>query len=232
MSGRQPRAILFDLDGTLVDTAPDLAWALNATLQHYDRQPLPYASIRSQVSHGGIALIRLGFGIDTDDPAFETYRQHLLKIYRENISQHSQLFAGMDSLLEYLEQHDIAWGIVTNKPAWLTDPLLEQMQLQQRVGCVVSGDTCAEKKPHPMPVQHACQLLQVEPADTWYVGDAQRDIEAGRAAGCFTIAALFGYIEEDDCVDLWQADLQVSHATDIITLIEAAEHNRDVGQTG
>ena len=213
-------AVLFDLDGTLVDTAPDLADALNATLKHFGREPLPFESIRPQVSHGGIALIRLGFNIEPETPGFEDYRQFLLDYYKENLSVNSRLFDGMNELLEQLESNCIPWGVVTNKPSWLTDPLMQQMGMVERAACVVSGDTCANKKPHPEPIHHACSLAGVNTENCWYIGDAERDIEAGNAAGCTTVTALFGYIDADDQPENWQADHIISHPSEIMDLLE------------
>jgi 2-phosphoglycolate phosphatase len=214
-------AVLFDLDGTLVDTAPDLANALNATLKHFGRQPLPFERIRPEVSHGGVALIRLGFEIEPGNKDFENYRQFLLNYYKDNLSVDSRLFDGMDKLLERLETLGIPWGVVTNKPSWLTDPLMQQMGMDQRAACIVSGDTCANKKPHPEPIQYACQLAGVNVAHCWYIGDAERDIEAGNAAGCTTVTALFGYIDEDDKPESWQADHIISHPSEIMALLSA-----------
>ena len=137
----RPQAVLFDLDGTLADTAPDLAYALNRTLRHYGHAEMPYEDIRPVVSHGGIALIRLGFDMQPDQPGFEERRQYLLQIYLENLCRETRLFDGMDTVLAHLESNAIAWGIVTNKPAWLTDPLLAQMGIDKRTPAIVSGDT-------------------------------------------------------------------------------------------
>ena len=143
------RTVLFDLDGTLLDTAPDLAEALNAVLVENNRTPLPYEAIRPVVSHGGIALIELGFELEQSDPAFEPLRQRLLEIYRENISRLTRPFPGITELLEKLEKRGLGWGVVTNKPGWLTDPLLKDLDLYDRAVAVVSGDTLDERKPHP-----------------------------------------------------------------------------------
>lgn len=214
-------AILFDLDGTLVDTAPDLAYALNRTLEKFNRQPLPLEKIRPVVSHGGVALIRLGFQIDTDHADFETYRQYLLDVYKNNLCRDSKLFAGMDELLTKIEQAEIPWGIVTNKPSWLTDPLMRQMKLDKRAFSIVSGDTCKNKKPHPEPIEFACSQGDIDPSQCLYVGDAERDIEAGNAAGCTTVTALFGYIQDHDRPDLWQADHVIKHPLEILDILDA-----------
>lgn len=216
---RPPKGVLFDLDGTLADTAPDLAYALNRTLEHFQRPPLPYATIRPVVSHGGIALIRLGFDMAPEAPGFEERRQYLLHVYADNLCRDTRLFPGIAAVLSSLESQRVPWGIVTNKPAWLTDPLIDAMQLQRRAGCVVSGDTCRHRKPHPEPILHACTLLGTEPADTWYVGDAGRDMQAGRAAGCVTIGALYGYLHPEDPPDTWQNDLTIEHPAALLRLI-------------
>ena len=200
------RTVLFDLDGTLLDTAPDLAEALNAVLVENNRTPLPYEAIRPVVSHGGIALIELGFELEQSNPAFDPLRQRLLEIYRENISRLTRPFPGITELLEKLEKRGLGWGVVTNKPGWLTDPLLKDLDLYDRAVAVVSGDTLDERKPHPAPMLYACELANSEPGQCFYIGDAQRDIEAGINAGMHTLVALFGYLQEQDDPRNWQAD--------------------------
>lgn len=214
--GQPVRLVLFDLDGTLADTAPDLAYALNQTLVRHGHEPLPFEQIRPHVSHGGIALIRAGFGIAPEHPDFQRYRQDLLAIYQENLTRETRLFPGMASVLEQLEKAAIGWGIVTNKPAWLTDPLVAGMGLGQRAACVVSGDTTANSKPHPEPILHACRLTATPPAECLYVGDAERDIVAGREAGTHTLSALFGYLANSDRPDQWGADDTVSQPEEIL----------------
>lgn len=219
---RKPQAVLFDLDGTLADTAPDLAYALNQTLRHYGQKPLPYDAIRPVVSHGGIALIKLGFDMQLDDLGFEERRLFLLDVYLNNLCRETKLFDGMAEVIEQLEQRQIAWGIVTNKPAWLTDPLMQQMALADATPAIVSGDTCANKKPHPEPIEYACQLLQVDPEHSWYVGDAGRDMQAARAAKCAAIGATYGYIYPDDPINAWDTDALVDQPSDLLTLLQAA----------
>jgi phosphoglycolate phosphatase len=216
-----PAAVLFDLDGTLADTAPDLAYALNRTLAHFGRPALPYEAIRPVVSHGGIALIRLGFGIAPDEPTFEDKRQFLLRVYADNLLRHTALFPGIAECLTYLEVRKIPWGIVTNKPAWLTDPLMAAMALTERAGCIVSGDTCTNRKPHPEPILYACERLDRAASESWYIGDAGRDMEAGRAAGCLTVGALYGYLHPEDPPADWDADLMIETPADVLTLLEA-----------
>ncbi len=198
--------VLFDLDGTLADTAPDLADALNGVLVEQGREPLPFERIRPVVSHGGLALIQLGFGMNPEDDGFAPLRERLLAIYRANIARRTRLFPGMAALLEALEAQGLNWGVVTNKPAWLTEPLLEALELRHRAAAVVSGDTLPERKPHPAPMHLACREAETPPAACIYVGDAARDIEAGRAAGMLTLVALWGYLGEQDRPTDWGAD--------------------------
>lgn len=214
------RTVLFDLDGTLLDTAPDLAEALNAVLVENNRTPLPYEAIRPVVSHGGIALIELGFELEQSDPAFDPLRQRLLEIYRENISRLTRPFPGITELLEKLEKRGLGWGVVTNKPAWLTDPLLKDLDLYDRAVAVVSGDTLDERKPHPAPMLYACELADSEPGQCVYIGDAQRDIEAGINAGMHTLVALFGYLQEQDDPRNWQADDMIETPMELLTWLD------------
>lgn len=211
------KIVLFDLDGTFADTAPDLAHALNQTLVRHGKQPMSLEEIRPGVSHGSVALIKIGFGIEPDDSKFETLRQELLQFYIENICLHTTLFPGMEELILQLEENSIAWGIVTNKPEWLTNPLMEQLNLTKRAACIVSGDTTANSKPHPEPILHACRLAGGhDPSDCIYIGDAQRDIEAGNSAGTTTLVAMFGYVDEDDQPEKWEADGHIYHPSEVL----------------
>ncbi|HID45925.1 MAG TPA: HAD family hydrolase [Chromatiaceae bacterium] len=211
--------LLFDLDGTLADTAPDLAHALNLTLAHFGRQPLPFEKIRPVVSHGGIALIRRGFDIQPEDEGFEERRLYLLDVYLQNICRHTRLFPGMEQVLDTLRKKDIPWGIVTNKPAWLTDPLMDALPMPYSTEVIISGDTCEHNKPHPQPLLCASERLKTPPPRCLYVGDAQRDIEAGKAAGMATACALFGYIQEQDHPEDWQADFTLEQPQDLLALL-------------
>jgi 2-phosphoglycolate phosphatase len=210
------KTVLFDLDGTLADTAPDLAFALNAVLREQGCEPLPFEQIRPVVSHGGLALIKLGFNIDETAAQFDTLRQRLLAIYREHIVHDTTLFEGMAEVLETIEARGLNWGVVTNKPGWLTEPLLEGLALKQRAVTIVSGDTLEQRKPHPAPMLLACEQAGSTAAQCLYVGDAERDIEAGRNAGMQTLVALFGYIGDNDRPEQWQADGMVESATAIL----------------
>jgi len=220
MLASETRTILFDLDGTLLDTAPDLADALNTVLAENQHSPLPFEDIRPVVSHGGVALIKLGFNIDSSDPAFTPLRQRLLDVYRENVSRRTQPFPGISKLLESIEQRGLNWGIVTNKPGWLTEPLLKDLGLFDRAACVVSGDTLEERKPHPAPMLHASELANSRPEHCVYIGDAQRDIEAGNNAGMQTLVALFGYIQKDDDPYSWNASSMIEQPDDLLAWLD------------
>jgi phosphoglycolate phosphatase len=189
---RKPRAILFDLDGTLADTAPDLAAAINLLRHQRGLPPTPYEQLRPVASAGARGLIGVAFGLNPDDADYETLRLGFLDNYAAALAVESVLFDGVPDLLKSLQQRGLAWGIVTNKAARLTDLLVAQIGLQH-AGCVISGDTTAHAKPHPAPVLEAARRLALAPEDCWYVGDDLRDIEAGRAAGMVTVAAAWGY---------------------------------------
>ena len=196
------RTVLFDLDGTLADTAPDLAHTLNTLLAEEGRAMLAYETIRPQVSHGAGALVHLGFS-DVADKEFERLRQRFLALYAENLVRETRLFPGMDELLSELKRRGLNWGIVTNKSAFLTEPLVTQLGLPWPPASIVSGDSTNNRKPHPEPMLLACTQAGSEPAQCLYVGDAERDIEAGRRAGMRTLVALFGYISKEERPERW-----------------------------
>jgi len=214
------RTVLFDLDGTLLDTAPDLADALNTVLAENQRQVLPLEKIRGVVSHGGKALIQLGFSLDETHPDFEPLRRRLLELYRQNISKRTRPFPGMGELLDALERRGINWGVVTNKPGWLTEPLLADLGLLERAACVISGDTLNESKPHPAPMLLACEQTGSEAQQCVYLGDALRDIEAGNNAHMHTLVALFGYFQESDRPHEWQADGMIEQPLDLLDWLD------------
>ncbi|MCK5720037.1 MAG: phosphoglycolate phosphatase [Thiomargarita sp.] len=214
------RTVLFDLDGTLLDTAPDLAYAVNSVLIEQKRKPQPYAEIRPWVSHGGLVLIKRAFNLTDDDPKLIYLRQRFLDIYANNIANKTRLFESMDKVLNSLEQQQIKWGIVTNKPARLTEPLLKQVNLAERSACCISGDTLPQRKPDPAPLLHACQLITSTPNQCIYVGDASRDIEAGNRAGMRTVAALYGYIGDHEKPEQWGATIMIKNPIDLLAWIE------------
>lgn len=211
---RAPRAILFDLDGTLLDTAPDMVGALNSLRLERQLEPLPFETARSKVSHGAARLINLGFP-HADTVELAALQRRFLEIYRASLARETRLFAGMETVLEALADRGLALGIVTNKPAWLTDPLLDELQLRPRFACVVSGDTVGERKPHPLPMLHAAQLAGVAAGDCIYVGDAQRDIQAAHAAGMPAVVATYGYLQEGEDWQAWGADGFVERPADL-----------------
>jgi 2-phosphoglycolate phosphatase len=210
------RTVLFDLDGTLLDTARDMAYALNETLRERGKPALPLECIRPHVSHGSRALLALGFGLDSGDPGYDAARERLLAIYRDNLARETRLFPGMEIVLETLERNGLNWGVVTNKPAWLTDPLMTAMNLTSRASCIVSGDTTGNSKPHPEPLLHACRQAGSQPGQCIYVGDAPRDIEAGKNAGLQTLVALFGYLGPRDRPESWGADGSIERPEDLL----------------
>ncbi len=213
------KGILFDLDGTLADTAPDLAYALNTLRKEQQFAPLPYQEIRPVVSHGSRGLLRLGFNIEPGHVSYEYLRQRLLEIYNAHLTYKTQLFPGMAAVLQVLEERGIKWGVVTNKPAWLTDPLVTGLGLGERAACIVSGDSTANSKPHPEPLLYACDKIGLQNTQCLYIGDAHRDIEAGNSAGMKTLVALFGYLGEDDAPESWQADGMIERPLDILSWI-------------
>ena len=217
MSG--PAALLLDLDGTLLDTAPDMGGALNLLRAEHGLEPLPAHVIRPVVSHGAMRLVALGFPEATGE-TFEALRLRFLELYAANIAIGTRLFPGFEDVLDSLESRGLPWGIVTNKPGWLTDPLLAALGLDRRAACAVSGDTVAERKPHPLPLLHAARLVGVEPARCVYVGDAERDIQAGRAAGMTTVVAAYGYISANEDPLLWQPHGVVAAPDELLSWME------------
>jgi len=207
--------VLFDLDGTLLDTAPDMAHALNLLRAEHGESTIPFGQIRPHVSHGALALVRLGFP-QADEAQVAVLRSRFLELYDANLAAQTALFPGFEEVLQQLEARNLRWGVVTNKPGFLTEPLLAQLRLAERAGCIVSGDTLAQRKPHPAPLLHAARRLGVEPADCVYVGDAERDVRAAHAAGMRAIIALFGYLGEQDQPHGWNADAMIEQPGELI----------------
>ena len=219
------KAVLFDLDGTLVDTAPDLGYALNLQLIKHGQAPLADAVIRPFASHGSRGLIGLGFGITPKEEAFLALRDEYLVLYDTVFTRSPKLFEGMAELLQSLENQGISWGIVTNKPRRFTQPLVQSMGLFERAACVVSGDDAAQPKPAPFTLLLACEQMDISPQDCIYVGDAARDIEAGRAAGMKTVVALFGYIDKTDKPNEWGADAMIESPHALLSIIKETSKN-------
>ncbi len=199
-------AVLFDLDGTLLDTAPDLAAALNSTLKQRALETLDYSLIRPYVSYGADGLIKLAYGNQLNAEQHLQVKQELITFYQHNIAEQTQLFESLNAGLTHLENNNIKWGIVTNKPEYLTTPLLKALGLHERASCVVSGDEVKQTKPHPESIYMACELIAIAPENVVYIGDAERDIQAGNSAGTKTIACAYGYIPSTEKINNWQAD--------------------------
>ena len=214
------RGVLFDLDGTLLDTAHDFMNALNALRAEENLAPLPYEKVRCQVSHGANALVKLSFG-ELSATEHEVMRQRLLDIYRKQLARHTALFEGGDEMLRDLERRGLHWGIVTNKPGWLTDPLLVEVGLHTRARAVVSGDTLPQRKPHPLPLLHAAETMGVKPEECVYVGDAERDMQAAQAAGMYALVAGFGYLGEEDRADQWYSHGWLDTPLDLLDWLDA-----------
>jgi len=211
-----PACILFDLDGTLVDTGPDLAWALNALLQRHGRAPLEYESIRPVASHGTPGLLGLCFGLTPDAPEFGPLRQEYLRLYEETGYRRSELFKGLEEVLGWLESNELPWGVVTNKPARFTLPLMQALALDKRAACIVSGDSAAKPKPDPAPMLMACAQAKVAPQRCLYVGDAARDVEAAHAVAMPCAIAEWGYIGPEDVPQSWGAEWGFALPSDLL----------------
>jgi N-acetyl-D-muramate 6-phosphate phosphatase len=215
---RPPRdgVVLFDLDGTFADTAPDMAAALNTLLSRHGRPSLPFARVRPQASHGAPGILRVGFGLTPDAPDYEPLRREYLRIYESALVAQTAPFPGMVELVDELEARGLPWGIVTNKSTALAEPLLERLGFLERVACLVCGDTTPRPKPYPDPLLYACDLLGIAPERGWYIGDAERDIQAGLAAGMGTLTALFGYLGPDDDPGAWGAHGMIDHPLQLL----------------
>jgi phosphoglycolate phosphatase len=200
------QAVLFDLDGTLADTAADLAAAINKMRAARSLAPLPLEALRPCASAGARGLLKTAFNIAPENAGYEALREEFIHLYAANICQQTRLFEGIQALLDSLTARSISWGIVTNKVASLTEPLLERLGIAAQAGCIVSGDTTAHAKPHPAPLLHAARVLDIPAAAILYVGDDLRDIQAGHAADMLTIAAAYGYCGGDTPVHTWQAE--------------------------
>jgi 2-phosphoglycolate phosphatase len=199
-------AVLFDLDGTLADTAPDLGAALNRVRQAQGLDPVPLETLRHSSSHGARGLLRTGLGVLPEHPQYTVLRDAFLAQYEAALCVDTKLFAEVEALLDAIEGRSLRWGIVTNKATRYTAPLIAQLGLDKRTAAVVCGDTTPHPKPHPAPLLAAAQLLRVAPARCVYVGDAERDVTAGIAAGMRTIVARYGYIEAHEAPESWPAD--------------------------
>lgn len=210
--------VLFDLDGTLLDTANDLGEALNYILGQYNKPPVNREHYRPVASDGSTGLLQLGFKENLKNYDLEILRQEFLTYYENNIAKHTTIYKGVENLIHFLDRNNIPWGIVTNKPIGLTHLLLPYFPLFKKCKSIVGGDSLPQRKPHPAPVLYACKELGIEANKCIYVGDAPRDIEAGNAANMLTIIAKWGYIENvEECIH-WGADVMYSNAEEILSL--------------
>jgi 2-phosphoglycolate phosphatase len=212
-------AVLFDLDGTLIDTAPDFAKVVNQLCQQHGRPTIDYQTIRNTVSHGARALVSLAFDYQEGDAEFESMRQELLQLYGQHLAVDTCLFEGMENLLSWLENNSLPWGIVTNKPRLYATPILDALGLSPRCEALVCPDDVRQTKPNAEPMLLACSQLSCNATNTVYVGDHRRDIEAGRNAGMKTVAANYGYIDPEDPAINWLANYTVEHPRDIQPLL-------------
>jgi phosphoglycolate phosphatase len=216
-----PEAVLFDLDGTLADTAPDLGGALNQLLLEQGRGPLPMEQLRPHVSSGARGMIGAGLGITPADPAYTALQQRFLAIYQEALCVGTRLFEGMAEHLDELETQGIPWGIVTNKSQRFAIPLMEGLGLRQRSLCIVCGDSAQRSKPHAHPMQLASAVIGIAAADCIYVGDDERDVISGRAVGMMTVVAAWGYLGDGKPPAAWGADAIAASPQDILGIAAA-----------
>ncbi|MCL6262907.1 HAD-IA family hydrolase [Craterilacuibacter sp. RT1T] len=210
------QAVLFDLDGTLADTARDLGGALNRLLAEEGLPAQPYAAIRPIASHGARGLVSLGFGITQEHPRFEEYRLRFLEQYEHGFANETCLFDGVNDMIAALAARGLSWGIITNKPMRFTDRLVPALPFVLAPAVVVSGDTVGVAKPDPKPMLHAASQIGIQPAHCLYVGDAERDIQAGRIVGMKTVLANWGYIADSDKPEQWAADIAIDHPLDLL----------------
>ena len=213
------QAVIFDLDGTLVDTADEFVPVVQTLRAEHGHDAMDPQRIRASVSNGARALVSLGLGIDEQAPEFESKRLRLLELYSEVLGSIARPYPGIEELLIELQRRGVGWGISTNKPRAYTEPLLAQLDLQPQPGSVVCPDDVTDRKPHPESLYRNCRDLNCSPHEAIYVGDHLRDIEAGRRAGMFTIAAAYGYIEPGDNPSSWGADAQAGCSTELLGLI-------------
>lgn len=216
------RAVLFDLDGTLVDTAPDLGHALNLQRARYGLPALANNTIRPYASHGSRGLLEIGFGLFPDHANFEAMREEYLALYTQVMTRQPLLFSGMAELLQSFDSNHMPWGIVTNKPRRFTLPIVAALGLDQRAAAVVSGDDAPQPKPSPQTLLLACERMQIDPSTVLYIGDAERDVQAGNAAGMQTLVALFGYLGPSDQPQQWGADGLIESPLDVLNWLTPA----------
>ncbi len=214
------RTALFDLDGTLADTAPDLAYVLNQMRAARGNPPLPPAATRTVTSLGARGLLDVGFSMGPGHPEYAAMREEFLRLYESNICRESRLFPGMAELLDAIEKRGLRWGVVTNKAERLARLLLEALGISSRSACIVGGDTTPHLKPHPDPLLAACRIMREDASACVYVGDDQRDIEAGRAAGMKVVAVRWGYLNGGR-PESWNADLLITEPCELLQVLQS-----------
>lgn len=210
------RAVLFDLDGTILDTAPDLGYTMNQLRKEHGLPELSMDIIRPIVSFGSKAMVKLALGIEETHPDFENIRQYFLNIYENNLALSTVFFPEMEAVLAYLDDKHIPWGIVTNKLTHHTTILLKALSFHHRPACIICGDSLATRKPDPAPILHACDLLKYKPQDCLYIGDCVTDVMASKAAGTKSLVALYGYIGNDENPLTWEADGYIKTPREIL----------------
>lgn len=216
------RAVLFDMDGTLLDTAPDFIAVCQAMRLDRGLEPLDNTLIRDQISGGARAMVATTFAIDPQAEGFEALRQEFLERYQSHCAVFSKLFDGMPALLKDIEQAKLLWGVATNKPVCFAEPIMQQLGLATRSAVLVCPDHVSRSKPDPEMLLLACEKLGIQPGEALFVGDDLRDIESGRAAGCKTAAVTYGYIHPDDNPRHWGADVVVDHPQDLRAVLDRA----------
>jgi len=220
----QLKTLLLDLDGTLVDTAPDMVGSLNRVLTAHNRPLADVAEASKIVSNGGRALIDFGFGTKISESESQDLVQEFLADYQAHVSQDSFVYDGMLNVLEYCEANALRWGVITNKPLHLAKALLEDLELLERCAILLGGDSLPVKKPDPVPMLHTCMVLNLAPSECIYVGDHLRDIQAGKAAGMDTAAALWGYISNDQTPENWPANYLLNSPAGLLKLLNEKTH--------
>ena len=213
------QAVLFDLDGTLADTALDLGLALNNLLKQHGKAPYTMEELRPYASHGSSAFVRLAFGEHLPETDFQALRQAYLDEYEQCFYQDTVLFHGVNLMLDRLIQSNLTWGIITNKPKRFTDRLIPKLNFSHPPAVVVSADTTSEAKPSTKPMFYACEQIGIAPERCLYVGDAERDIQAGRNAGMKTVLVNWGYIATTDHPDKWGADYTINTPLELLNVL-------------
>lgn len=217
---KKMRTVFFDLDGTLLDTAQDMAYTLNRLREQHTLPELAFADVRPIVGKGAKALVSLAFPTEKSEDTINHHINRFLDLYEQHATLATRAFEGIEKVLSYLDKNNIPWGIVTNKPSRFTFNILKSLDLEHRAACIVCGDTLAKRKPDPEPILYACELLQQEADQCVYLGDSIVDVQSAKAAGMPVIVALYGYIEQTDDPFAWKADGYIRQAEDFIAWLQ------------